>query len=204
MFKVGASLKTIAPGYGGSVRCGGPRTPAFELSPSRHNGCMVVIEPITGENLALFKSVRLRALNDSPSAFSSTYARESRMTDEEWKHRAARWNGEAGIGFLAMDGSEGCGIAGCLLDPDDESRAQLISMWTAPSSRQQGIGRMLVDEVAAWARERGASTLWLCVTSSNQPAMLFYQRLGFVWTGRSFPYPNDPALIEYEMARLLA
>ncbi len=165
---------------------------------------MVAIEPITLANLALFKAVRLRALSDAPSAFGSTYARESQMSDEEWKNRAVRWNGEAGIGFLAMEGSEGCGIAGCLLDPGDGSRAQLISMWTAPPHRQQGIGRMLVEQVAAWARGRGAKRLHLCVTSSNQPAMLFYQRLGFVRTGRILPYPNDPALSKYEMARALA
>jgi ribosomal protein S18 acetylase RimI-like enzyme len=164
---------------------------------------MAVIEPITLENLAMFKSVRLSALEDTPSAFSSTYARESRFTDEEWKNRALRWNGETGIGFLAMDGSQGCGIAGCLLDSDDPSIAQLISMWTAPSHRQQGIGRMLVDEVAAWARRRGVTVLRLGVTSSNEAAMLFYQRLGFIRTGRAFPYPNDAALMEYEMVRTL-
>jgi len=31
--------------------------------------------------------------------------------------------------------------------------------------------------------------------------MAFYERLGFIRTGRTEPYPNDPALIEYEMSR---
>jgi ribosomal protein S18 acetylase RimI-like enzyme len=164
---------------------------------------MIVIAPITLDNLALFKAVRLRALLDTPSAFSATYAKESQFTDEEWKNRALRWNGEIGIGFLAMDSGEGCGIAGSLLDPGDPSRAQLISMWTAPLHRQRGIGRMLIDRVAAWAHRRGATVLNLRVTSSNGPAILFYTRLGFAGTGRTFPYPNDSALIEYEMARPL-
>jgi hypothetical protein len=34
-------------------------------------------------------------------------------------------------------------------------------------------------------------------------ATLFYQHLGFVRTGHTKPYPNDPALVEYEMARSL-
>jgi len=58
-----------------------------------------------------------------------------------------------------------------------------------------------VNEIAGWARLRGAEALQLMVTSSNEPAMLFYQRLGFSRTGRTEPYPNDPALIEYEMSR---
>jgi ribosomal protein S18 acetylase RimI-like enzyme len=161
---------------------------------------MIVIQPITVRSAALFKEVRLRALRDTPNAFGSTYERESQFPDEEWTARAARWNGEKGIGFLAMDGG-GCGIAGAFLDPNDPTRAQLISMWTAPAHRRQGVGRMLVEGVVAWARARGARTLLLMVTSINEPAMRFYERLGFARTGRTEPYPNDSALIEYEMAR---
>jgi ribosomal protein S18 acetylase RimI-like enzyme len=164
---------------------------------------MVVIEPITLWNLAVFIETRLRALEDTPSAFSSTYARESQMTDDEWRSRVARWTGETGIGFLAFDNGVACGIAGAFLDPKDQHHAQLISMWTAPSHRQRGVGRMLVDSVAAWASSRGTTTLQLFVTSTNASAIIFYERLGFSRTGRTEPYPNDPALVEYEMARPL-
>jgi ribosomal protein S18 acetylase RimI-like enzyme len=165
---------------------------------------MVRIEPVTFENLPAFKEVRLRALEDTPTAFGSTYARESQMTADEWRARVERWNGETGIGFLAFDGQIACGIAGCLLDSSNPSRAQLISMWTAPTHRRYGIGRRLVEAVAAWACGRGATVLQLMVTSNNQPAIDFYQRLSFVPTGRTEPYPNDPALLEHEMARSLA
>ena len=132
----------------------------------------------------------LRALEDTPSAFGSTYARESRLTDDEWKDRVTRWNGETGIGFLAIDSGVACGIAGAFLDPGNPSHTQLISMWTAPSHRKRGVGRMLVDSVAAWARSRGATTLQLLVTSSNESAMIFYEQLGFSRTGRTEPYPE--------------
>jgi len=74
-------------------------------------------------------------------------------------------------------------------------------MWTAPTHRQRGIGRLLVNEVLDWARLRRARTLQLMVRSNNEAAILFYQRLGFARTGRIEPYPNDPDLIEYEMSR---
>jgi len=172
------------------------------LSDNKHS--MILLEPITVQNVFVFKEVRLRALRDTPSAFGSTYAREFQLTDAEWIERAIRWNGEKGIGFLAMDDDEvACGIAGSFLDEDDATRAQLISMWTAPTHRRHGVGRLLVDEVAAWARLRGARTLQLMVTSVNEPAMRFYERLGFTRTGRTGPYPNDLNIIEYEMARTI-
>jgi ribosomal protein S18 acetylase RimI-like enzyme len=112
-----------------------------------------------------------------------------------------RWNGERGAGFLAMDQDMACGIAGSFLDQNDATRAQLIAMWTAPTHRQRGVGRLLVNVVLNWALGRNASMLQLMVTSINEPAIGFYERLGFTRTGRTEPYPNDPTVIEYEMSR---
>jgi ribosomal protein S18 acetylase RimI-like enzyme len=99
-----------------------------------------------------------------------------------------------------MDGDTACGIAGSFLDQNDPARAHLISMWTAPTHRQRGIGRLFVNNVFNWARGRQARILQLMVTS-NEPAIRFYQRPGFARTGRTEPHPNDPAVIECEMAQ---
>jgi len=164
---------------------------------------MIAIRSITPQDAMLFKAVRLRALQDSPSAFGSTYAKESQLSDAEWLNRATNWNGESRIMFVALDGNEACGIAGSYTDPHDATRAQLISMWTAPTHRQRGIGRLLINEVLTWARQRNVRILQLMVTSSNERAIRFYDSLGFSRTGHTEPYPNDPALIEYEMSRLV-
>jgi ribosomal protein S18 acetylase RimI-like enzyme len=162
---------------------------------------LITLTRVTPQNAMVFKAVRLRALQDTPSAFGSTYGRESQLADAEWIDRATKWNGDHSILFLALDGEIGCGIAGSHLDPDDSARAHLISMWTAPTHRRHGVGCQLVNEVVAWARARGSRTLLLMVTSSNEGAMRFYEQLGFSRTGVTAPYPNDPALIEYQMSR---
>jgi ribosomal protein S18 acetylase RimI-like enzyme len=161
---------------------------------------MINLEPITLRNEMLFKAVRLQALQESPSAFGSTYARESQFSDAEWSERIQRWNGRNGIGFLAMDLAVPCGIAGGLLDEGQPSQVQLVSMWIAPSHRRQGVGRMLVNEVLSWAHGRSAETLTLMVTSGNEAAIRFYERLGFVMTGRTELYANDAGWFKYEMA----
>jgi ribosomal protein S18 acetylase RimI-like enzyme len=174
----------------------------------RHPSCgrlqdvqKIAIVPITPLNTFLFKSVRIRALQDAPDAFGSTYAKESQLSDSDWIKRVERLNGENGIGFLAMDQDTACGIVGSFLDQNDPTCAHLISMWTAPTHRERGTGRLLVNEVHNWARGRNARILQLMVTSNNEPAIRFYQRLGFSRTGRTEPYPNDPDVIEYEMSR---
>jgi ribosomal protein S18 acetylase RimI-like enzyme len=164
---------------------------------------MISIQPITPQNVPVFKAVRLRALQDSPHAFGSTYAREAQFSDDEWLRRAENWNGVTGAGFLAMDGDTACGIAGAFLDEKDPTQARLVSMWTAPTHRMRGAGALLVREAGNWARRAGATTMRLMVTSHNQSAQLFYERLGFTFTGVQEPWPNDPAHFEYEMSRPL-
>jgi ribosomal protein S18 acetylase RimI-like enzyme len=74
-------------------------------------------------------------------------------------------------------------------------------MWVAPAHRGRGVGKQLVNAILDWARSKHAQALCLMVTSNNEVALRFYQRLGFVRTGKTEPYPNDPALVEYEMVR---
>ena len=148
----------------------------------------------------IFKEIRLRALHDSPSAFSSTYANESRLTDTDWFQRAAQRNGEKSIVYLAMDAGIPCGIARGFLDQDDGTRTYLVSMWISPQHRRLGVGSLLVNAILDWARTKHSRTLHLMVTRNNDAAIKFYQHLGFALTGRTEPYPNDPSLIEYEMS----
>lgn len=165
---------------------------------------MIEIQPITQLNASAFKAIRLRALQEAPYAFGSTCEKESQFADSEWQTRVERMNGQRGVGFIAVDAVKACGIIGSFLDQHDPARAHLISMWTAPSHRQRGVGRMLVKAVLDWAGTRNVHTLLLMVTSNNEPAIHFYQRLGFTRTGRTEPYPNDPAVVEYEMSRTIA
>lgn len=161
---------------------------------------MVQLHRVTEHNISLFKETRLRALQDSPSAFGSTYARESVMDDETWRQR---WAGDYVTAYLAHSDEAPCGIAGVYIDRDDPARAGLISMWVTPESRRKNVGRLLVEAACDWAREKNARAIYLMVTSNNEAASAFYKRLGFKETDHSEPYPNDPTLVEYEMVLAL-
>jgi ribosomal protein S18 acetylase RimI-like enzyme len=164
---------------------------------------MAVLHAIRPQIASNYSEVRLRALRDSPSAFGSTYLRESHFSAEDWSRRAANLCTDRSVGYLAFDNGQYCGIAVSFLDEHDLATAQLLSMWVAPEYRRAGVGKVLVDAIAAWAAGRGARTLRLMVTSNNDSAMAFYRRNGFSPTGHTEPYPNDSALTEYEMSKLI-
>jgi ribosomal protein S18 acetylase RimI-like enzyme len=173
---------------------------------------MVRIQTVSPEQASQLKAVRLSALYESPSAFGSTYAAEVTLPETEWIRRATPDASGRSISYLAYESDENaaaaseeaCGIVRGWLDNRVEGVAFVQAMWVAPHVRRRGVGRELIEVVADWARSRGMHTLKLMVTSSNEPAIGFYRRLGFAMTGRVQPYPNDPRLCEYEMGRSLA
>ena len=122
------------------------------------------LETVSTTNAMIFKVVRLRALREDPTAFGSTYAEESRLTDAEWIDLAARRSAHGSMVWLAFADDDPCGIVGVFLE--DATRARLVSMWVAREARRQGIGKALVDAVIAWARESRAQTVVLTVTRS--------------------------------------
>lgn len=167
---------------------------------------MISIKPLALELLDPFKAARLTALQDTPTAFGSTYAKESQLSNEDWLRRATSWNSGRSACFIAMDENIPCGIVACKWDEPDANgpgKAHLLSMWVAPDYRRTGVGARLVSAVEQWAGAAGVRDLHLMVTSRNFAAMRFYERCGFAFTGKTEPYPNDPALFEREMAKSL-
>lgn len=152
----------------------------------------------------LLKDIRLRALRDAPSAFSSTYEKESELSDADWAERAAQWSGDRSISYLAKANGVPYGIAAAYLDHENAELAHLVSMWVATSHRRLGIGGALVQRIFDWARLKNIPELALLVTSNNGAAIKFYERLGFAMTGKITPHANDPSLGDCEMTRRIA
>jgi GNAT superfamily N-acetyltransferase len=156
----------------------------FEMGPLN-----VTVRRIRRDEWPQLRALRLRALAEAPTAFSSTLAREEAFPEQMWRDRAER--GAAGadrITFIAERDREWVGLAtGLAGDPEDpnDPRPLLVGMFVAPASRQRGVGAALVEAVAAWARARRAVSLSLWVTATNSPAIALYEKCGFRRTGES-------------------
>jgi ribosomal protein S18 acetylase RimI-like enzyme len=165
---------------------------------------MLTLEPLSERLVTSLKTARLRALQDTPAAFGRTYAEESQLSDADWLKRVTTWNsGSSSVCYIAMEEGAPCGIIAGYLDDHDPPRPNVASMWVAPAYRRTGLGTRLLNEVQQWAESLGVPQLRLMVTSGNESAMHFYERFGFVFTGTTGPYRNDPAFFEYEMVKSL-
>jgi ribosomal protein S18 acetylase RimI-like enzyme len=164
---------------------------------------MVTIERLSPHFAMHLKRVRLTALRDTPSAFSSTYSIESKRSNEAWLKLASAWNSARSVFYIAVDQGSPCGMIAGKFDEIAPGRAWVLSMWVAPAYRRTGLGARLMDEVQHRAQGLPIRELYLHLTSNNSTAHKFYEKCGFFRTGLTQPYQNDPSLFEYEMAKTI-
>ena len=148
----------------------------------------------TAEDWFAYREIRLRMLSESPDAYASSYAFEARFPEERWRERAAN-----PLHFMAY-ASDGqlAGTATGL--PAADRTVDVVAMYVDPRYRGEGCAELLLDAIAAAARDRGARRLVLHVTAGNEPADRSYTRYGFVPTGRRWPMERKPELTEVELA----
>lgn len=140
---------------------------------------MAAIERLTTHDAERLRTIRLRALQDAPDAYSATYEETAARPPESWRRQIDEL-----ATFAAVE--EGCdlGLVRCRRHESLADAADLLSMWVAPEARGRGIGMALIDTVADWARSAGLLRLVLEVRLHNAHALALYTRAGFVPTGK--------------------
>jgi ribosomal protein S18 acetylase RimI-like enzyme len=143
------------------------------------------------------KALRLEALADTPIGFLETLEQAEQLDDGVWQARAARGaEGGDSLQVVAWDGARPVGT--CVSFVGD-GRAWLVAVYVSPTARGRGLLGELVQRCADWARERGQPELVLEVHEDNARARAAYDKVGFVETGASRPYPLNPSRSELEM-----
>jgi GNAT superfamily N-acetyltransferase len=140
---------------------------------------MTSIERIVPSQWQLLRELRLAALLDSPAAFGQSHAEASGQPEADWRAAAAVASaGDRRAWFIARDDTAAAvGLVQARRRPPTD--CLLFSMWVAPAARRAGTGARLVDTVADWGRGWGARRVVLWVLAANEPALRFYDRIGF-------------------------
>jgi GNAT superfamily N-acetyltransferase len=162
----------------------------------------VTVRRVEAGDGPILKTIRLAALEESPTAFGSTLAAEIEQPDPHWDARALR--GSAGgdsVTYLAVIDHSVVGIVGGYRHDHTDSSFELVSMWVAPAQRRTGIAAKLVEAVVGWADEHQATSVGLWVTRGNEAAARLYEAAGFRATGDYQPLPSDPCKDELRMRR---
>jgi len=136
------------------------------------------LRPLTSQDAATVTRLERRVFPEDPWPRS--------MVDEELAAPRRRYVG------AVVDG-EMIGYAGIRLGPD----ADVMTIGVEDAHRGRGIGRALLDDLLAAARDAGTERVFLEVRASNEGAVRLYERAGFHRIGRLrryFRHPTEDAV----------
>jgi RimJ/RimL family protein N-acetyltransferase len=128
---------------------------------------------------ALYREIRLEALQKNPEAFGSTFEKENAQP-LSW-FEAAICRADIFGGFLD---ERLMGIAGFTVKEGTKHahKGVLWTMYVRSDARKFGLGKILVAAVLDHARER-VEMVQLSVVSENEAARRLYEAMGFVEYG---------------------
>ena len=162
------------------------------------------IRRTTADDWREVRALRLEMIRDTPTAYVETLESAQSHDEAEWRARGARGTAEHGIAIAAVDASGRWVATMGGFVPDDSTGPLLVGVYVAPDvrGRETGLADAMLTTIEDWARTE-SDRLMLHVHEDNARARAFYERRGFVATGRTFPYPLAPEQLEVEMSRAL-
>lgn len=141
---------------------------------------------------------------DTPTAYAESLEEALALDEAAWRARGERGTAEHGIAIAAIsDTGHWVGTMGGFA-PDPITGPLLVGVYVTPEwrGRQVGLTNALLATIEAWARTEGQQ-LTLHVHEENTRAQKYYERQGFIATGRSVAYNLDPTKKELEMVKQL-
>jgi len=131
-----------------------------------------------------------REVDEQHARLAPAYFRTAARPEGEWRELLAATN--AAVFVATGDESAargdrtllGVAVVRVYETPPDPAmvplrRGHVETLVVARAQRRRGVGRRLMEEVAAWARHEGAAELVLTVWEGNREAEAFYERLGY-------------------------
>ncbi|OLT25207.1 hypothetical protein BJF82_05440 [Kytococcus sp. CUA-901] len=136
----------------------------------------ITVRELAADEWEIFKTLRLRALQEDPEAFVASYEEESQHSDEEWQERMSH---ATRIG--AQQGSEWVALAsvGDEDTRDDDDLGEVYGIWVTPSLRGEGVARQLMEHAELVGRNAGYSHLAYWVNTDNGRAVAFASSIGY-------------------------
>ena len=142
-------------------------------------GEYIVIKRLVEQDAEIYLALRLKALQNSPESFGSTYEEEKDQSADKYK---TRFQSQGSFTFGAFEDDILVGIITLVKEPRIKlrHRTSIVAMYVSPSKRGLGIGKALMNEAISTAKElEGVEQVYLTVVTTNKSAKNLYTSLGF-------------------------
>lgn len=127
----------------------------------------------------MYKELRLKALEESPLAFTSTLHEALNKVAEDWQNYL---KGDNSITLFAKKGDQLAGMVAAVFNDKKRTShvAEIVGNYVAPNFRGKGIGSKLFEAILKAIDQREQITkIILSVASTQKPAISLYKKYGF-------------------------
>jgi RimJ/RimL family protein N-acetyltransferase len=142
----------------------------------------VQIRRLKPEEWQLFRTVRLKALENDPYVFTASYAEHKTHDEDKWKAALADPDN---VIFGVFHGADIVGLTALSVKHDDPKgvTAKFWGSWLAPEWRRKGIARQMYQARIDWAKAHPAvKRVTVSHRKSNAVSKRSNQRFGFTFT----------------------
>ncbi len=139
-----------------------------------------------------FKTLRVFAMQESPTSFGSSVQDEEKRSIERIQFMLSS---QSSFTLGVFDQDKLIGLARCEVSTREKTKhkADIFSVYIHPEFRGRGLSRQLFEQLISRAKTiDGLETLLLAVTEHNAPARALYVSLGFV------QYGFEPDALRYQ------
>jgi len=111
----------------------------------------------------------------------------NKRTDETTVANLIKRQGSVFLKYLNEDGI----LEGCVFLHKKENRLYLGMFSVSPSVQGKGIGKKLLKAADDYARGQNCSTIFMTVIAVREDLIAWYERHGYMKTGKVLPFPVD-------------
>ncbi|MFO1447814.1 MAG: GNAT family N-acetyltransferase [Opitutaceae bacterium] len=141
---------------------------------------MTSIRPLSRDDAEALRQIRLGGLEESPTAFGSSYAQEAARPIECFTDRVSANDDKWVLG--SFDGNSLVGVIGFVRNAGEKERHKefVWGFYVLPVHRGKGVGRLLFSEMMKRVDVvPGLRAVQLSVVASNLAAVKLYEAFGF-------------------------
>lgn len=126
-----------------------------------------------------YKALRLRALQEEPQAYLSTYEKSRNDPDEKWKERLSNArDGKTQWLVFAKEKETLIGMIGAFID--ERGDIEIIALYVVKEARGKGVGKKLMDEILVKIQEsRKGRRVLVSANEEQEAAVTLYKQFGF-------------------------
>lgn len=136
----------------------------------------MIIKQLNKNDWKQFKDIRLEALQNSPTSFSSLYEEEISYPEERWINFHER--GEFFGAFI--DGNLiGSGRLCLRTSKSSQHKSEICGIYVKPEYRSNGVAKKIIEVLVGHGKEKGCTQIHLGCVTINISAVNLYKKCGF-------------------------